>query len=172
MIRSKSALLPRSHPQTYEFPGNPVAFPRSAETPGSLAPTSLHPSVTTPPLDTPDLPQPQSPQWFAHSFRYIGGVPLLCSIFEFPILTIALSKLSVSRLFAILIRKIMLNFFVCHSYKKRPGVGYSCGSRIYVPPPHLSRETFPSVRRTVAREPSAAKPCLSLPRPGVPRGAA
>lgn len=172
MIRSKSPLLPRSHPQSYESLGNPVAFPRSAETPGPLAPTSLHPSVTAPPLDTPDLPQPQSSQWLAHSFRHIGGVPLLCSIFALPISTIALCKLPVSPLLGALTRRVKPNPFVCHSYRKHLGVGYTPCRPIYFAPPNSSKEIFLPIHRPVARGQLATKPSLSLPGPGVPRGAA
>lgn len=172
MFRSKSPLLPRSHPQNHESLGNLLAFPRSAKIPASLAPTSLHPSATTSPLDTPDRPQPQSPQWFAHSFRHTGGVPLLCSIFGFPILTVAPTKLSVSLLFTALTRCVTPNPFVCHSYTRHRGVGYTPRTPVYFSSGSLSKDIFRPVPRPVARDLWATSPCVTLPRPGVPRGAA
>jgi hypothetical protein len=171
MIRPRFPFSPGSRPQTHDSPSLPVAFLRSPQTPRPLAAAVLHPSVTNTLPDTPDRPQSQSSQWLAHSFRHIGGVPFPCSIFPFPISTFTHSKLPVIPAFAALGRRVKPNPCVCHSYRKHPGVGYPRCTRIYLSPPSFSLEIFSPIHRPVGRGQWAAKPSVSLPEPGVPRGA-
>jgi hypothetical protein len=190
MIRSKSPFLPGTRPQTHDSPSLPAIFLRSSNNARPSIVLSLHRSLITSSLYTPCRPQAHSSQSLAHTFHHLWGVHYVRTIVALPTSRFASTKISVSLLFAsltqstqldqnkttlspavsTLTRHVKLNPFVCHSYRKHPGVGYAHRTRFCVPPPHFSPETFPPLRRTLPRQQSAVKPCLALDGPGVPRG--